>query len=345
MKLNRGEWAELYAKTYLILSGALVELDEQLEPLPGKFHKIIALCPDPSHYEDEISLKALQDRVLSPLSRFELERLNQMFFEEIKNGQGPSFESKNGPLVASQLGINTYKSGSNNKADVGLKLESLAYSQGEILGFSIKSKISNPPTLLNASKHNTNFQFEITGELKDWTQYHGSQGTLRSLLQRLVSEGAKFSFSGVRAGKLEDSMNIFSSTFSSEVAGFLLSHYLGQGSTLKRALEIAASAREPQWKLGAQYRLGKFLEAIALGLTPTKLWNPEHAEWGGYIIVMTDGTVGGLRAFNSSALTNYLLENTKFDTPSRGKHEYGFVYQREGRFYIDLALQLRESSG
>lgn len=344
MKLNRGEWAELYAKTSLILSGALIELDQDLKQIPGKFHRITALFPDPSHYEEELNLKELGETLLSPLVRFELEKLNQKFFEEIHRGDGPSFESESGSLLARQLGIKTYKSGSRNKADVGLKLQSLTYSQAEILGFSIKSKISNPPTLLNASKNNTNFQFEITGELRDWTLFNDSYPSLKGLLERLVAEGAKFSFSTLRAGRLQESMNIFSGTFASELAGYLLSHYLGLGSGLQKLLEIAATSQETQWQLGAKYRLGKFLEAIALGLTPTTLWNPDHAEWGGYIIVMSDGTVGGLRAFNSSALTNYLLANSKFDSPSRRRHEYGFVYERDGRFYIDLALQIRESS-
>lgn len=335
MKLNRGEWAELYAKTTLTLSGWLSELDQNLDPVAGKSHKIVSVHPDPSKYE--ISLVTFD----STSEGSELERLNKKFFDEIREGDGPSFTSEAGVQIAEKLGIASFKSGSTKKADVGLKLKSQYFSEGEVLGFSVKSHISSPPTLLNASKLNTNFQFEIIGELIDWTSFNSKEKTLPRLLQEIIDAGGSFSFKRVRAGQLQSSMDIFSASFAQEVSRYLLFHYLGRGSNLLQILTSAATSKESNWLIGAQYRLGKFLEAIALGLTPTTLWNPDHAEWGGYIVVKKDGSVGGLRAFNSSALTNYLLSNTKFDTPSKKRHGYGFVYETDGRFYIDLAIQLR----
>ena len=335
MKLNRGEWAELYAKTTLTLSGWLSELDQNLDPVAGKSHKIVSVHPDPSDYE------VFLDSFDSTSEDSELERLNNKFFEEIKAGDGPSFTSEAGLQLAEKLRIASFKSASTKKADVGLKLRSQYFSEGEVLGFSIKSHISSPPTLLNASKLNTNFQFEISGDLIDWSKFNSKEKTLHRLLQEIVDAGGTFSFTRVKAGQLQSSMEIFSATFTQEVSGYLLAHYLGRGSNLRQILTSAAASKESNWLIGAQYRLGKFLEAIALGLTPTTLWNPDHAEWGGYIVVKKDGSVGALRAFNSSALTNYLLSNTKFDTPSRKRHGYGLVYETDGRFYIDLAIQLR----
>ena len=40
-------------------------------------------------------------------------------------------------------------------------------------------------------------------------------------------------------------------------------------------------------------------------------------------------------------LRDYLLENTKLDTPSSSRHRFGNIYKENGRYFIKLNLQIR----
>lgn len=45
--------------------------------------------------------------------------------------------------------------------------------------------------------------------------------------------------------------------------------------------------------------------------------------------------------YNRDMFEDYLLDNTKFETASLGKHNFGRVYERSGEYFINLNLQIR----
>ena len=92
-----------------------------------------------------------------------------------------------------------------------------------------------------------------------------------------------------------------------------------------------------------RYKVKKFLEAVALGMTPgAKNWNGAEDATGGFLIVKPDGELVTYHLYNRQALDEYLLLYTKFERPSTSRHKYGFLYTEEdGHLYLKLALQVR----
>ena len=60
-----------------------------------------------------------------------------------------------------------------------------------------------------------------------------------------------------------------------------------------------------------------------------------------YIIVREDGEILCYHLFNRNEFETYLINNTKFETASTSRHEFGSIYKDNGKYYIKLNLQVR----
>jgi type II restriction enzyme len=76
-------------------------------------------------------------------------------------------------------------------------------------------------------------------------------------------------------------------------------------------------------------------------MTPSKVWAGKFDATGGYIIVKDDGEILCYHIYNRNQFEDYLIANTKLDTASTTRHEFGRVYQEEGKYFIKLNLQIR----
>lgn len=124
-----------------------------------------------------------------------------------------------------------------------------------------------------------------------------------------------------------------------------------------------------------------FLFASFAGMTASTVWNGRRRLAGGYIDVSKDGELLYYRAISDDIFGEYLFQHTFFDRPDRGwckdlavetakafikgevldetaknriiykngqkgpqKHKkgnYGYIYEVEGKYYIDLNFQIR----
>lgn len=118
------------------------------------------------------------------------------------------------------------------------------------------------------------------------------------------------------------------------------------GENVSRCAELATllDERDPL-KLKVEniypHKVKKFLCATALGLRPTKIWNGIDEANGGYIIVKESGEVLAYHLHDRNSFENYLLNNTRLETPSTSKHNFGRIYTEDGRKFINLNLQIR----
>lgn len=72
-----------------------------------------------------------------------------------------------------------------------------------------------------------------------------------------------------------------------------------------------------------------------------KIYNGIDESNGGYIIVKESGEILAYHLYNRDNFESYLLENTKLDTPSTSKHNFGTIYTENERKFINLNLQIR----
>lgn len=89
------------------------------------------------------------------------------------------------------------------------------------------------------------------------------------------------------------------------------------------------------------YKIKRFLTDIALGMMPSKVWTGELDATGGYLVVKDDGEILCYHIYNRNEFEDYLFTNTKLETASSTRHEFGTVYEKGGQLYFKLNLQIR----
>lgn len=89
------------------------------------------------------------------------------------------------------------------------------------------------------------------------------------------------------------------------------------------------------------YKYKRFLTDTALGMMPSKVWTGELDATGGYLIVKDDGEILCYHIYNRNEFEDYLFKNTKFETASSSRHDFGKIYREKGKLFLKLNLQIR----
>lgn len=201
--------------------------------------------------------------------------------------------------------------------------------------------MGNPPTLLNSSRA-TNFNYEIVGFNGEVEKVNNidSKNKIRDRILYLLDHSTSIKFVGLDNNIFCKNLKLIDSLLPDIISVFLLNFFAGNGRKIN---EIFVTLPESILNLSSEdfsYKIKAFLLSIALGLVPTKEWDGYDSA-NGYIVVKNDGDIGCFNVLEKKTLANYLFNNTKFDTPSSSRHDYGYVYEKEGKFYIKLNLQIR----
>lgn len=155
---NRGEWSELYALIELMYTGKLYAADEHVNRISDIYFPILRILrqKDISSQVDYIlhdnDVDVLMDGVkVSSLSKDYLAKIRSLIFNGIRSGVDRAFEIQGAPEAMDELQIDKIKASSSDKADIVMQIHDIHTGYEPICGFSIKSELGNPPTLLNAS--------------------------------------------------------------------------------------------------------------------------------------------------------------------------------------------------
>lgn len=90
-----------------------------------------------------------------------------------------------------------------------------------------------------------------------------------------------------------------------------------------------------------EYKLKRFLTDVALGMMPSKVWSGKYDATGGYLVIKESGDILCYHLYNKIEFENYLFNNTKFETASSTRHDFGKIYEKGGKLYFKLNLQIR----
>ena len=90
-----------------------------------------------------------------------------------------------------------------------------------------------------------------------------------------------------------------------------------------------------------EYKIKKLLVSYALGMQSATPWLGAEDANGGYIIVREDGDVLCYHICDRGSFEDYLVRNTKFDTPSIDRHGFAYVYHENGEYRLKLNMQIR----
>lgn len=90
-----------------------------------------------------------------------------------------------------------------------------------------------------------------------------------------------------------------------------------------------------------EYKIKRFLTDVALGMIPSKVWGGIYDTTGGFLIVKEDGEILCYHIYNRNQFDDYLFHNTKLETASSTRHNFGKILSEGENLYFKLNLQIR----
>lgn len=349
MQANKGEWSELYTLLSIFVNNQVPAADKNLEPTGDKYVFLQVLRDDTGKrliYDLEnpgtVVIGEQISQAIKIVPTAGLAEKTKVIFEKIKAGGSAAFAIPEATEVMKELMLTKIKSGSGNKSDLVVIVRDRISARQE-LGFSIKSQVGSPATLLNPSEH-TRFVYKINGFSGDVAAVNsiGGHSKIRDRVQAIVSAGGTFEFVGLSSQTFAKNLRMLDTVMPQILAELLLHFYLGDGASVKELTELDGIGSEYELdQKSVSYKVKNLLRAIALGLVPSKEWDTYLSTYGGYLIVKEDGTLVCYHLYNDDQFKDYLFEHTRFETPSSSRYGFGEIYQKDGEHYFDLNLQIR----
>lgn len=212
--------------------------------------------------------------------------------------------------------------------------------------FSEKARVGSPVTLFYPSP-TSSFTSEVMGCDKVGMQRINSQDSFLSIIAE-IKKNYSLQYVGCRNETFEQNIALVDSRMSEILSTAILVCALYYGTCGSGVKEICNKVIElnpihvknPQIFYPIKFK--DFLLASFAGMTASSVWNGRKGLFGGHIDVSGGGDMLYCRAMSDDIFENYLFENTYFNRPGRGLgKDFGYVYENNGHFYIDLNFQVR----
>lgn len=242
------------------------------------------------------------------------------------------------------------KANSSAKTDITIIVHDQRTGLQPSLGFSIKSQLGNPSTLLNAGE-TTNFVYQIVGtnlSAKDIININNiaSRSKIKDRITEIISTGGQFEFVKTQRTVFSNNLILIDSLLPQILSSVLFQFYSSNLSDTESLVKLTEDKNPLGFDtshkhLFYSYKIKRFLTDIALGMMPSKVWTGQYDATGGYLIVKADGEILCYHIYNKNEFENYLLSNTKLDTASSSRHGFGEIYEENEQFYFKLNLQIR----
>lgn len=351
---NKGEWSEIYALFKLLGDKELYPGDSKVEKIGNLFYPILKILRSEVtgdyeySIEDDIVVISGDEEVFRlPVSEFQ-ERAKYLL-SEIKSNSG-TFSVPEVEEFMQSINCISLKASSSAKTDITIVVHDHRTGLQPSLGFSIKSQLGNPSTLLNAGE-TTNFIFKIVGT--DITQTGvdevnsiSTKSKIKDRILEINSRGGKLEFIKTQRSIFSNNLILIDSLLPQILANVVLNFYSSSNSYTEDLVTLTEEANPLNFDIADKhmfysYKIKRFLTDIALGMMPSKVWTGEYDATGGYLIVKEDGDIFCYHIYNKNEFENYLLANTKLETASSGRHGFGKIYEEDGELFFKLNLQIR----
>jgi len=352
---NKGEWSEIYALFKLLGEKKLFLGDKEIEKLEDLVYPIIRILRTESNddfeysIEDEIILiTGNKEEIRIPVSEFKSKAA--VLLEKIKENKKGTFTIPEIEEFMRSINCMTLKASSTAKTDITIVVHDQITNQQPILGFSIKSQLGNPSTLLNAGK-TTNFIYKIGGDKLNHAEIDkinsiATKSKIKDRIDAVLQTGRKFEFLKPEKQIFANNLILIDSRLPELLSQIVYEFY----SSKKYSIADLVTNIRTNNPLGFdvsnehqfyQYKIKRFLTDVALGMMPSVVWTGQYDATGGYLIVKENGDVLCYHIYNRNKFEDYLFNNTKLETASSGRHDFGSIYEEDGQLNFKLNLQIR----
>jgi hypothetical protein len=352
MKGNKGEWAELYAFCKILSSGLITSSRHNPDGQPKslKVTRIIRTEheKDIDYVAEGLAIKIQLDAGQSTpktIRTTEFQAAADAIFNAIKTNKS-TFEV---PAVAdffTKIGVTSLKSTRGRKTDLVCLVHDEVVNADNELHLSIKSFFTAPPSLLNASSA-TIATFCLDRIISPTQMSKLNRLGPKALVSDLKNQGIKISFRNFRNEKFEANLRMIDTEMPQMLGELILLKYLSKGTEgdMVSALTLNLVHKDPlrvgDKNAGDFYtnKVKNLLTDVAFGLTPTMQWDGEHVATD-FLLISSKGELACVRSHYRKNLRTYLLESTRFDTPS--SRAFGEMLRIDGKTCVlNLNFQIR----
>lgn len=353
IKGNKGEWSEIYTLFKLLGDKQLFLGNKEIEKLESIVYPILRVLrtENSNNFEysiqDEIILISGGEKVLK-IQITEFKEKAKFLLKKIKENKKGTFSVPEIEEFMQSINCFSLKASSTVKTDITIVVHDQRTNQQPTLGFSIKSQLGSPSTLLNAGK-TTNFIFKILNlnEIEiDKINSIDSRSKIMDRINSILESKGQFQFVKTEKQIFSNNLILIDSRLPEILSQIVYEFYSSDKSkmvelvtktTIKNPLGFDTS-NEHQFY---EYKIKRFLTDIALGMMPSKVWTGQYDATGGYLIVKESGDILCYHIYNKNEFEDYLFNNTRLETASSSRHNFGTIYEENGELYFKLNLQIR----
>lgn len=350
MNLNKGEWSELLAVLSFLIEKKLNMVNANLNKIENKKYGKIESVTFIGKYKltfliiDEFITVKRNSTFVSKITIRELTRIYDVLVSELKRNihRGGAFDI---PEVSSWLavisGTNVFKSPANEKADISIKVIDNTNKKPIDLTYSIKSSLGSPSTILNASKH-TDFKYRIDEINTQQINEINRINTREKLVDRfnyLNNHNINYKFESAVSQAFSDNLHMIDLELEKILSDALLLSYSKKNN--KNLLDLFKQCLNNN-ENRALLLLGGLLEGISFGFFPSEKWDGNIKVTGGLVLVTLDkGTVVLDSTYHKNELLEYMIYNSKLDSPSSTRYNMLNIENDNKGYYFTLNLQIR----
>jgi len=357
-KGNKWERSEVYALLRILADVKVYVADSELNKLEDVYLPIIKTIREETKGEikeytavEMISIY-INGAKVKELSVTGLESESVNLFDEInsKDSMG-AFHAENTQNSNDKILCYKLFTPAIDKNDIMVKITDADTVYSPTIGSLIKSELGSYSTLLNAGK-TTNFIYKIVHNNPDLIReanetYKVSGGKnnteVRELINKIIKESGTLEYRKINNQIFEDNLVLIDSNMDKIIAETLLYFYKEGISNCNDMVEKLEQENPMNYgNVNAyKYKFKKFLTAVALGMKPATVWDGLNEATGGYIVVTKEDNTIEYHIYNRNYFEEYLLNNTKYETASTSRNDFGEVYSENGEDFIKLNLQVK----
>lgn len=353
---NKGEWSEIYALFKLLGDMKVFTGDENLNKMEDLFYPVLKILREErgKSYEYDIEDRNVvfmtengAEFMRLPVTEF-AEQAKELF-RQINANKGV-FSVPDTEAFMTRIRCGRLKAPSADKTDIKIIIHDPRTGMCPKLGFSIKSKLGSPATLINASSA-TSFTYRITGvDFSDnqIAEINGidSKYKIRDRLRVIRNYGGVLKFRNMKSAVFNNNLVMIDSRLPEILSCMLFHYYCGDAKTLADLTSLAAGENPmgydmSQGNMYYEYKIKHFMTDAVMGLVPASVWNGVYQANGGYLVVKEDGDVLCYHFYDKNIFEAYLFHNLVFDTPSSTRHGFGKIIKSNNEYLFDLNLQVR----
>ena len=357
-KGNKWEWSEVYVLLKILADVKVYAADSELNKFEDVYLPIIKTIREETKGEikeytavEIISIYNNGAKVKElPATEFESESINLLNEFNSKDSNG-AFSVESTQNFRDKILCYKLFTSAIDKNDIMVKIIDANTVYSPTIGSSMKFKLGSSPTLLNAGK-TTNFIYKIVHnhpdlirETNDIYKVSGGKNHIdvRGRINKIIEENGTLEYRKMNGQIFEDNLVLIDSNMDRIIAETLLYFYKDGISNCNEMVEKLEQENPMNYgNVNAyRYKFKKFLTAVALGMKPATVWDGLDEATGGYIVVTKEGNVLAYHIYNRNYFEEYLLSNTKYETASTSRHDFGEVYSENGEDFIKLNLQVR----